>query len=204
MWYGYSMITVAPTQTQIALKEWAVVVKALKTGQQIFLLRKGGLYEDNGEFKVQENVFLLYPTFEHQNPQHIQFPYRPWLDEVCAKQKQLGYRKILFEVYARVEDILVLSDAQAQKLKTLKAHMIYDDAYVEARLQYKKDTLPLYGMFLRAYNLLQPQLVKEEQEYDGCRSWVTLKEAISIERAEPALADEPFQKALQTLKDGLA
>ncbi len=198
------MTTATLTQTNIALKEWAVVVKALKTGQQIFLLRKGGIYEDNGEFKVQENLFLMYPTFEHQNPQHIQFPYRMWLDEVSAKQKQLGYRKISFEIYARVEGILVLDDAQAEKLKKLKAHTVYDDAYVDARLEYKKDTLPLYGMFLRAYTLAQPQVVEEEHEYDGCRSWVALKNMLSIERAEPVLTDEQFQKALQTLKDGLA
>lgn len=198
------MTTATLTQTNIALKEWAVVVKALKTGQQIFLLRKGGLYEDNGEFKVQENLFLMYPTFEHQNPLQIQFPYRTWLDEVGAKQKQLGYRKISFEIYARVEGILVLKDAETEKLKKLKAHTIYDDAYVDARLEYKKDTLPLYGMFLRAYKLAQPQVVEEAHEYDGCRSWVTLKNMISIEGAEPVLADEQFQKALQTLKDGLA
>lgn len=198
------MTTMTLTQTNIALKEWAVVVKALKTGQQIFLLRKGGLYEDNGEFKVQENLFLLYPTFEHQNPLQIQFPYRTWLDEMSTKQKQLGYRKILFDTLARVEGIVVLKDAETEKLKKLKAHFIYNDDYVDARLHYKKDTLPLYGLFVRAYGLSLPQVVEEHHDYDGCRSWVTLKDTISIKHAEPVLSDERFQAQFQAFRDGIA
>ena len=35
-----------PDHCQIALKEWAVTVQALARGEQILLLRKGGIHED--------------------------------------------------------------------------------------------------------------------------------------------------------------
>lgn len=194
--------TATVTETNVALKEWAVVVKALKSGQQIIMLRKGGISEEDGEFKVKENVFLLYPTFEHQNPIHLQFNYKMWLDEVCAKQKQLGDRKIMFDAYARVQDVMLLENVE--KLKKLKTHFIFNDDYLDSRYEYKKDTLPLFCMSVRVYKIQKPVIAEEHLDYDGCRSWVYLKHTVAIEPSEPVLPDESFQKELKLFKDGLA
>ncbi len=191
-------------ETNVALKEWAVVVKALKTGQQILMLRKGGISEEDGEFKVKENLFLLYPTFEHQNPMQLQFTYKTWLDEVRAKQKQLGDRKILFEAYARVTDVLLVKDADMEKFKKLKTHYVYNNDYVDARFEYKKNELPLCAMLVRVHKLQKPVLADEFLDYDGCRSWVSLKQSVPLEPSEPALDNERFQKELKLIKDGLA
>src|SRR5713226_5681264 len=52
----------------IALKEWAGIVEALRTGRQILLLRKGGIIEAAREgFVLKHREFLLFPTFEHQH-----------------------------------------------------------------------------------------------------------------------------------------
>jgi len=51
---------------KIALKEWAVVCRALERGRQILLLRKGGIYEAAGEFELEHRRFLLFPTYLHQ------------------------------------------------------------------------------------------------------------------------------------------
>ena len=49
-----------------ALKEWAIAINALETGKTIMLLRKGGIREKGGSFRVAHNRVLLYPTYEHQ------------------------------------------------------------------------------------------------------------------------------------------
>jgi len=46
--------------TTHALKEWAVAVDALEQGKMIMLLRKGGIHEQNGRFKVAHDRTLLY------------------------------------------------------------------------------------------------------------------------------------------------
>ena len=51
-----------------ALKEWAIVVDALIRGEQIIVLRKGGISEGPGGFKVDQPEFLLFPTLFHQQP----------------------------------------------------------------------------------------------------------------------------------------
>ena len=47
-----------------AFKEWAVIVDALGRGQQILILRKGGISEGPGGFQVEQPEFLLFPTLE--------------------------------------------------------------------------------------------------------------------------------------------
>jgi hypothetical protein len=64
-----------PPDSDLALKEWAVAVKALGTGKQILILRKGGIHRDDKEFRLVHPEFLLYPTYEHQkrellDPEH--------------------------------------------------------------------------------------------------------------------------------------
>src|SRR4051812_35014409 len=49
-----------------ALKEWAVICRALAEGRQAILLRKGGIAETAGEFRVEHTRFWLYPTYVHQ------------------------------------------------------------------------------------------------------------------------------------------
>ena len=53
---------------RIALKEWAITVDALASGEQILLMRKGGIHEESKDFRIIHDEFLLYPTYEHQRP----------------------------------------------------------------------------------------------------------------------------------------
>lgn len=47
-----------------ALKEWSNVIDALGRGDQVILLRKGGIADPR--FGVEADRFYLYPTFFHQ------------------------------------------------------------------------------------------------------------------------------------------
>src|SRR3954469_15567092 len=60
-----------PQSLNVALKEWAIVCRALEQGRQVLLLRKGGIYESAGEFEVEHREFLLFPTYVHQNPRML-------------------------------------------------------------------------------------------------------------------------------------
>src|SRR4029453_9609033 len=57
----------APSSPQVALKEWATVCRALETGRQLILLRKGGIYESGGEFELENPRFVFFSTYLHQN-----------------------------------------------------------------------------------------------------------------------------------------
>src|SRR5512138_2779668 len=49
-----------------AFKEWAIVVDALGRGEQILILRKGGIAEGRGGFRPEHTRFLLFPTAFHE------------------------------------------------------------------------------------------------------------------------------------------
>src|SRR6185436_3570605 len=55
----------------MAFKEWAVVVDALGRGEQIIILRKGGISEGRGGFQIEHNRFLLFPTLFHQQRESV-------------------------------------------------------------------------------------------------------------------------------------
>ena len=64
----------------IALKEWAVTVRALAEGEQLVTLRKGGIREDHKHFELEHDRFFLYPTFDHQRNDVIRDAHAP---ELC-------------------------------------------------------------------------------------------------------------------------
>jgi hypothetical protein len=48
-----------------ALKEWSNVVGALARGEQILLIRKGGIHEGRQGFSFAHESFFLFPTRFH-------------------------------------------------------------------------------------------------------------------------------------------
>src|SRR5262245_11545086 len=54
---------------EYALKEWAVTVAALSRGDQVLVLRKGGIGEKRFEFPHRS--FFLFPTYLHQRPELV-------------------------------------------------------------------------------------------------------------------------------------
>ncbi len=55
-----------PKNSNIGLKEWAVTSDVLGRGDQILMLRKGGIREDGRHFKIEHETFLLYPGLYHE------------------------------------------------------------------------------------------------------------------------------------------
>src|SRR4051812_1342658 len=47
-----------------SLKEWSTVIDALGRGEQVILIRKGGIADP--KFGVEAKEFYLYPTYFHQ------------------------------------------------------------------------------------------------------------------------------------------
>src|SRR5437016_13749047 len=102
-----------PTSLQVALKEWAVVCRALESGRQMLLLRKGGIYESGGEFELENREFLLFPTYLHQNLKMLKPEYHEGFEAHAAEPQQ-----VRLESAGVVTDILQLkSRAQMDALE---------------------------------------------------------------------------------------
>lgn len=176
-------------RSQKALKEWACVVKALEQGKQILLLRKGGIAEKGGEFRMEESEFFLFPTFEHQDKTKLK-PQTQWLVDESQKQADLWVGKVGLTCYAEVMELFEVR--KLEPLLKLNPYHIWSEAMVEEKFQWHPDE-PIYIPLLRVYHLQSALLVDYLERYDGCKSWVEFDRPIPTQGAKPALSDTEFQ-----------
>jgi hypothetical protein len=178
----------------IALKEWAIVCKALEDGKQMLLLRKGGIMEYRKGFEVKHNEFLLYPTFEHQSVESIKVEYKEKLKEILEEQNKYynnnsnsnSNRKEIdkdnknfntssnniIKLLAKVEDVIEISDKLI--LSELRDYHIWSDEYVTMRMNYNPSK-PMSILLLRIYKLRKPLIVDIKDTWAGCKSWIDIE-----------------------------
>ena len=157
----------------IALKEWAIVCKALEEGKQILLLRKGGIMEFRKGFEIKHFEFFLYPTYEHQSKESIKDEYKKELETLLSSgyDNNKKYNKNTINLYAKVKDIIEISDKT--KLLKLQNYHIWNQEYVTSRMNYNPSK-PLYMLLLRIYKLKDPLVIDVKDEWSGCKSWLDI------------------------------
>jgi hypothetical protein len=184
--------------TTHALKEWAVAVDALERGKTIMLLRKGGIKEEGKRFTVAHNQILLYPTYEHQQPNLLKEEYASRVTPVTS-----GWHPETVRIgsWAEITDILLVSEESA--VESLLPYHIWNEQFVSDRLKWKPRQ-SLFILLLRTYRLPQPQLIPYRPEYGGCRSWIELTEPISLEGIVPVLDDTAYTEQVTQIRNQLA
>lgn len=179
-----------------ALKEWAVVCKALEEGRQVVLLRKGGILEYKQGFEVKHEKFLMFPTFEHQSKDHLQADYAGKLDEVLKEQPAAGTN--VMTSYAEVVDIKEITDRAA--FRPLEKYHVWNESYVNARMDYNPKK-PMSVILLRVFKLDKPVSVDTKAEWAGCKSWIPVD--IDVAGA-PVLDNLQFNKIASEVKGVLS
>ncbi len=187
------------TNCQTALKEWAVTVDALARGQQILLLRKGGIHEDSKDFRVVHPEFLLYPTYEHQREDLLKEDYQSQLESLLAGAHNPD--EIRFTHWAKVEEMVEVS--QQEPVDALSPFYIWTNFYAQSRLHWKP-MVPLSIILLRVYQMQNPVVVPFISEYRGCTSWVDIIPTVEMGQLQPVLSDEEFQRQVDEIKRSLA
>ena len=182
-----------PTTTT-ALKEWAVICRALETGSQTLLLRKGGIAEGTGGFRAEHDRFWLYPTQFHQGAEQLQPEFSPLFSEVGQLRSASG--QVVIRAFAEVVHVEYLTRLdQALALRGLHG---WTDQVVRQRFEYKRPGLYLFIM--RVSLAPTETLVTESATMAGCKSWVELPHAIAAENLQPALSEADFQQATANIK----
>ncbi len=173
--------------TTAALKEWNVAVNALENGNTIMLLRKGGIREQAGHFTVAHQQVLLYPTFEHQQPNLLKPEYA---NQVQVVDSGWHPEKIKISSFAEITNVLPVSDKST--LNKLFFYHIWNEKFISNRLKWKPQQR-LYILLLRTYKLAQICEIFYRPEYGGCRSWIELATPINITNLVPVLNDDNYR-----------
>jgi hypothetical protein len=185
-----------PQFLQIALKEWGSVCRALETGRQTILLRKGGIYEAAGEFELENPQFLLFPTYVHQNLAMLKQEAHGGLTPMSAEPGE-----VRISAAGVVSDIVQVS-SRAQ-MDAIESEHIWTAPLIDMRFNYKPQN-PLYLLLVRAYRLARPVTVANTPAYAGCKSWVPLDEPIDTAGAIPVLDDSQFEAKQRKIVNAIA
>jgi len=158
-----------------ALKEWSSVVEALGRGDQVVLIRKGGIADP--AFGVDAQQFYLYPTYFHQGENE----HRPSVDVTH---------------WCEVVRTWTLRDRDA--LRRLEGAVAIPRETLEARYRFRPDQA-LLVIGVRTYALPRPARVPFREHYAGCLSWISLDDEIDVDGSSPVLADATLQSKLASL-----
>jgi hypothetical protein len=151
---------------EAAFKEWAVICRALAQGRQRVILRKGGIVEPGGAFRLEHREFLLMPTFLHQSPESIVPEARDLLADIDADRPPEG--TVVFRHRARVtRSVRVTSLGE---LARFRPDHVWSDAVVAERFHRWGDGIEVLEVELAA--LPEPLVVPWRESFGGCRSWV--------------------------------
>jgi hypothetical protein len=174
-----------PSSLDVALKEWATVVRALETGQQIMLLRKGGILEQSARnrFEMKHEQFLLFPTYLHQSRGEL----KPAIEfEPASAEPQ----QVRITAAGVVSDIIKVESRR--QVDRLDDEHIWTPSLIDMRFNYKPQN-PLYLVLVRAYRLHEPVIFANTPAFAGCKSWVPLDEPVAIGDALPVLDDVRYE-----------
>jgi hypothetical protein len=175
-----------------SLKEWAAIVSALENGDQTIILRKGGILDVESGFRIESKKFLLYPTQEHQERNHIKPQFYKYLDVKSNLKKEgfnriMSYAEVLGEANISSEDII----------KKLSAYHIWSDSYIKERRNWQPGK-PMKIAFLKIYKI-PPFNTPIKSEYQGCKSWININAEIPV--GEAVLSDREIKSKLNEFKE---
>ncbi len=186
--------TAVPSVCSSALKEWATVLEAMARGEQMLLIRKGGLLEPGSGFELMAKAFVFYPTFEHQAVHYLREPYRAYFDAAVQRRAPEGQVRL---------DLVGIAVSSVQSndpaiVERLRAFHVYNEAFVSQRLKWQP-AQPLVIVAVRVFRLAEPHALTVLPRYAGCKSWVDLASPISLEGARPVQDDAIFRQRAAAL-----
>jgi hypothetical protein len=165
-----------------ALKEWSSVIEKLGSGDQVILIRKGGIADP--DFGLEAQKFYLYPTYFHQGESES----RP---------------SVTITHWCEVVRTWRVGNAGA--LDRLEPLVVLPRETLDARFQFRPDQA-LYVIGVRTWKLGQPVEVSYRDAYGGCRSWISVDDEIAIDGSTQVIEEKELQTKIagvESLLDAL-
>ena len=179
-----------------ALKEWAAIVEALGAGEQILLMRKGGIAEGRGGFQVKNQRFWLYPTFFHAQLEESKPTAAKYFELANRLDAPLGTPRdattpVTLRYFAEVVETTFMEDWS--RIQALDAQHLWKENVVRERFDWSKPP-GLHVIVVRVHATAEPHVVTPTPAMLGCKSWIEVPFDFEAVASEPVLSDEAFGK----------
>jgi hypothetical protein len=164
-----------------ALKEWASAIAAMGRGEQVILIRKGGIADP--KFGLEATRFYLFPTNFHESGAPAILP-TIQITHWCEVVKSWEIRDL-------------------DTLLRLESQVVFDRDTLETRYRFRPDQA-IHVIAVRTFALPRPASVPMNDRYEGCRSWVSLDEEIAIDDSRPVLDDAQLRAKIDAVAAALS
>ena len=162
------------------------------SGEQVLLLRKGGISENDRHFFLGTDRFLLYPTLYHEQHRHIRTEFR----ENENGDAFVSQGKVPIKAFAKVAETFLVD--HFSQLQGLRRFHVWSDEFVEKRIRWKPRH-PAILILARTYALPEPVIVDIEDHHKGCKSWVDIRPPIETSDATPVYSEVEFRSIRENL-----
>ena len=180
-----------------SLKEWAAVISALGTGDQVILLRKGGIAD--ARFGVEAERFYLLPTYLHQKEKQ----FTPEGVKHFHATDRPDLVPDLVEVDTWCEVVKTFRVAELERLEQLEPLVVFTGDTIRERYHFRPSEA-VHVIAVRAYRLPVPAQVRMRPEYGGCKSWISVEEEIDTAGSTQVLEESRLAERVAEVERALA
>lgn len=166
-----------------AFKEWQVIVEALGAGEQILILRKGGIAEGRGGFHVSSGRFWLFPTHFHAQREKT----KPAAEKRFSPAGDPA--TVTLRYFAEVAHAAFLD--RWETVARLDAFHFWTEAAVREKFDWSQPP-GLHALVVRVHRLHDPVVLPLAPEMSGCKSWIDLPFDFDAHASAPVLDDAAF------------
>lgn len=168
-----------------AFKEWHVIVEALIAGDQLLILRKGGISEGRGGFDAaRAGRFWLFPTHFHAQAEKTKPAAARFIHPGSTDPSTVTLR-----AFADVTHHAFLADWDA--VTRLDAFHLWTEDTIHERFHWSKPP-GLHAFIVRVHRLHTPITLPLTPDMGGCKSWIELPLAFDAQPSAPVLDDAAF------------
>jgi hypothetical protein len=181
------------TRLRHAFKEWASICTLLAEGKQTLLLRKGGIAETEGVFRLEHDRFWLFPTYLHQQREALVEAAWPAFERSLETRPPAG--TVYLSHFAELVGCYQVHDiVGALRLTGLHG---FSQETVTSRFHYR--TPGLHVLAVRVYRSNTRFEVVDQEAYAGCRTWVELDQDLPAE-GTAVLDAESFRAVIRDVE----
>jgi restriction system protein len=177
---------------QNAVKEWAGVVNAIGTGEQLIIVRR---------YEPRSRDLFLYPTFNYYNSEKanregfdakFQAPFRDSAWSAGKHAMERGQAECLVDIsyWVHVDQVINIEDHSVWK--KLSKFYIWSPEHVESYAKGSRTGNVLLWI-LRAHKFAEPIVIGRIAQ-GGPPDFYKHHEEISTDKSKPVLADAEFDK----------
>lgn len=183
-----------------ALKEWSTTIEVLGKGQIVALWRKGGLEDlpsvktSFESFSVEQNQFVLFPTYSHQSANKVKKEYLHLFDQNAKPNKD---NQVKIKYWAEVLETIEIKTLD--ELLSISSELINNEEHLRSSWNLYPDHIGKV-LLLRVHAISDHILITNQPEYAGCKSWIELKIDVPKANSKAILAFKDYSKKSRLLK----